>query len=221
MTLPKITVRSVREIKRAPVAISTVDNAGVFEGYASLFGVVDLGRDLVLPGAFRETLQRRTASRIKMLWQHEAKEPIGAWLSITEDARGLKVKGRLNLAVARAREVLALMRDGTVDGLSIGFRTEKAFSDKQTGIRRLQRLDLWEISVVTFPMLPQARVSSVKQRWVAPAFAPPVLVGATRTNAGDAALRLAQARWTLGACAFDLKFMRLTRAMEAKLAGEA
>ena len=72
---------------------------------------------MVLPGAFRDTLQRRGAQRVKMLWQHEPGEPIGAWLSIVEDARGLKVTGRLNLAVSRAREVLALMREGVVDGL--------------------------------------------------------------------------------------------------------
>ena len=160
----KTRVFSKREMKRAPVAIDNVTEAGVFEGYASVFNVVDLGRDMVLPGAFRETLQRRGPARVKMLWQHEAAEPIGLWLSIEEDARGLKVRGRLNLSVSRAREVLALMRDGVVDGLSIGFRTEKAFSDRTTGIRRLQKIDLWEISIVTFPMLPQARVSSIKRR---------------------------------------------------------
>ncbi len=73
------------------------------------------------------------------------------------------MKGRLNLAVARAREVHALMRDGSVDGLSIGFRTEKAVRDRKSGLRRLEKLDLWEVSVVTFPMLPQARVSAVKR----------------------------------------------------------
>jgi HK97 family phage prohead protease len=81
-----------------------------------------------------------------------------------EDHRGLKVKGRLNLAVSRAREILALMREGTIDGLSIGYRTERTMTDRKTGIRRLFKLDLFEISIVTFPMLPQARISSVKRR---------------------------------------------------------
>ena len=98
-----------------------------------------------------------------MLWQHEAGQPIGAWDDIGEDARGLRVKGRLNLDVAKAREVLSLMREGSVDGLSIGFRTERFVIDRKTGIRSLQKIDLWEISVVTFPMLPQARVSAVKR----------------------------------------------------------
>ncbi len=79
-----------------------------------------------------------------------------------EDARGLFVRGRLTTEVARAREVLALMRAGAVDGLSIGFRTVKGRADAKTGVRRLLEVDLWEISVVTFPMLPAARVSAVK-----------------------------------------------------------
>lgn len=199
-----------REIKRAPVAISAVNEAGVFEGYASLFGVVDLGRDLVTAGAFRATLARRGISRIKMLWQHEANEPIGAWLSITEDARGLRVKGRLNLAVARAREVLALMRDGTVDGLSIGYRAEKAFTDKMTGIRRLETIDLWEISVVTFPMLPQARVSSVKHR---PARLLPMPAAPRRVHTPPA---LPAMKYEIEACRLEVKLLRLTRAMKTK-----
>lgn len=110
-----------------------------------------------------------------MLWQHQASEPIGVWKSIVEDGRGLRVVGQLNLAVARAREILSLMREGALDGLSIGFKTEQATTDKATGVRRLQKLDLWEISIVTFPMLPQARVSAVKR-------APPAnLEGLART----------------------------------------
>jgi HK97 family phage prohead protease len=219
--LKKVTVRSRREMKRAPVAIGSVNDAGVFEGYASVFDIVDLGRDVVLPGAFRETLKRRGASQVKMLWQHEAKEPIGAWLSIEEDARGLKVTGRLNLAVARAREVLALMREGTVDGLSIGYRAEKTFTDKVSGIRRLQKIDLWEISIVTFPMLPQARVSSLKRRLVAPAFAAtPAFARIPATRVSEAAKRLVQAKWTLEACSLELKFMRLTQALEMKFPGQ-
>ena len=156
-------VRPARETKRAPLALANVDASGVFEGYASLFGVVDLGRDMVMPGAFRESLARRGATGVKLLWQHKASEPIGAWLSIEEDVRGLRVTGRLNLAVAKAREVLALMRDGAVDGLSIGFRADRFQRDGASGVRRLTKIDLWEISLVTFPMLPQARVTTLKR----------------------------------------------------------
>jgi HK97 family phage prohead protease len=148
-------------VKRVvPMAVA---GDGMFEGYASLFGIVDLGGDEVMPGAFRASLARRDAKHVRMLWQHDPASPIGTWVSMTEDARGLKVKGQLNLAVARAREALALMREGAVDGLSIGFRVKRASKARTGGTRKLMELDLWEVSIVTFPMLPQARVSAVKR----------------------------------------------------------
>lgn len=151
------------EIKQAHDRGLAVNRTGEFEGYASLFGIADLGGDVVSAGAFTQSLQKRGASGVKMLWQHNAAEPIGAWESLIENAKGLRVRGRLNLDVTRAREVHSLMREGSVDGLSIGFRTLKSFRDRKSGLRHLEQLDLWEISVVTFPMLPQARVSAVKR----------------------------------------------------------
>ena len=153
----------VAETKFLAEAPAHVAEDGTFEGYASLFGVADLGRDIVMPGAFAASLKARGAAGIRMLWQHDPAEPLGRWLSIVEDARGLRVRGKLNLAVERAREIHALMREGAVDGLSIGFRVERARPERALGLRRLERLDLWEISVVTFPMLPGARVSAVKR----------------------------------------------------------
>jgi HK97 family phage prohead protease len=150
------------ERKIAAEWTSRVDLSGQFEGYASLFNLPDLSRDVVEPGAFTASLARRGTRGIRLLWQHEASEPIGQWLILREDSRGLFVRGRLSLAVARARETLALMRDGAVDGLSIGFRTVKARTDPRSGHRRISQIDLWEISIVTFPMLPQARISAVK-----------------------------------------------------------
>ena len=141
----------------------SVSEDGLFEGYASIYGVDDLGGDQVAPGAFAQSLGKRGARQVRMLWQHDPASPIGSWLSIEEDWRGLKVKGRLNLAVARAREALALLREGAVDGLSIGFRVKTARKTAGGGVRRLLELDLWEISIVTFPMLPQARVTTVKR----------------------------------------------------------
>ena len=135
---------------------------GSFAGYASLFGMEDQGRDVVMPGAFRASLARRAASEVRMLFQHDPAQPIGVWETIREDMHGLFVAGRLTLGVARAGEILALMRDGAIDGLSIGFRTRKAIRDSRTGQRRLYEIDLWEISVVTFPMLPGARIGAVK-----------------------------------------------------------
>lgn len=138
----------------------TVAADGLVSGYASLFGVPDLGRDVVLAGAFRDSLARHGAGGIRMLWQHDPAEPIGRWLSIAEDARGLRVRGRLSAGVARARELAALVREGALDGLSIGFRTVEAHRDRASGMRRLARIDLWEISLVTFPMQPGARLDA-------------------------------------------------------------
>jgi HK97 family phage prohead protease len=131
--------------------------AGVFTGYASLFGETDLGGDVVAPGAFRASLRTRGARGVRMLFQHDPAQPIGRWLDIAEDAKGLRVVGKLNLDVARARELAALIRDGALDGLSIGYKTIRA-ARAPGGARKLLALDLWEISLVTFPMLPGARV---------------------------------------------------------------
>ncbi len=168
------------EVKFAGAPLAGVTAEGAFEGYASLFGVVDLGRDLVVPGAFRETLATRPPRQVKLLWQHDPSHPLGVWVEIVEDARGLKVRGQLDLTVAKAREVHALMRSGAVDGLSIGFRTERSRRDPATGVRRLEKLDLWEISIVTFPMLPGARVAAVKGVSAAP---PPRLAAVIRREA--------------------------------------
>lgn len=171
-------IPTVRERKFLPEPLSGIDADGVFGGYASLFGEADLGKDVVMPGAFRDSLRKRGTAEIRLLWQHDPAQPIGRWLSITEDTRGLRVRGKLNLAVERARDIHALMRDGAVDGLSIGFRVERARAERPTGLRRLEKLDLWEISVVTFPMLPGARVETVKQ--VAPKLAESIRGAAAR-----------------------------------------
>ena len=149
--------------KFANLELSGISGDGRFSGYASVFGEVDLGKDRIERGAFLNSLVERGARGVRMLYQHDPVEPIGAWTVIREDARGLYVEGVLAPGVARAREVFSLMKSGALDGLSIGFRTVKARSDPKTGVRRILEADLWEISVVTFPMLPSARVSDVKQ----------------------------------------------------------
>jgi HK97 family phage prohead protease len=123
--------------------------------------VADLAGDAVQPGAFAASLQAKGPGGVRMLWQHDPAEPVGRWLSLVEDARGLRVRGRLNSGVARAREAMALLRDGGLDGLSIGYRVERARNERATGLRRLDRVDLWEISLVTFPMQPGARVAGL------------------------------------------------------------
>ena len=145
-------------------AASFDDTTGEFEGYASLFGVMDLGRDVVLPGAFRTSLLERGAGGIRLLWQHDPHQPLGCWDEIVEDARGLYVRGALDLAQPKAREAFTLMQRGALDGLSIGYRTQVERKDPATGLRNLEKIDLWEISLVTFPLLPQARVHGVRKR---------------------------------------------------------
>jgi uncharacterized protein len=130
-------------------------------GYASVFGVRDRGGDVVMPGAYAAGLARmaKAGGRVRMLWQHDAAQPIGVWDLIEEDAHGLKVDGRLLPEVARGREAAALMAAGAVDGLSIGYRTLR--SEKLPGGgRKLLELELWEVSLVTFPMLPVARAAA-------------------------------------------------------------
>ncbi len=135
---------------------------GVFEGLASTFGNRDMMGDLVEPGAFRAALAR--PATIKMLWQHDARAPIGVWEWVRETAAGLEVKGRLVLEVQQARETLALLKAGAVDALSIGFSVQRggAEFDRERALRRIKAVDLWEISVVTFPANPKALVARIK-----------------------------------------------------------
>ena len=131
----------------------------VIEGYASLFGLTDQGGDAVLPGAFAASLARLAGrgDRVRMLWQHDPARPIGVWDEIREDGKGLRVRGRLLPEVAQAREAAALIGAGAIDGLSIGYRTIRAERDGK-GRRALAEVELWEVSLVTFPMLPEAKV---------------------------------------------------------------
>lgn len=127
-------------------------------GYASLFGIPDQGGDIVAPGAYAASLQKlaEAGRSVKMLWQHDPNQPIGVWDTVREDAHGLFVKGRIITDIALGQDVKVLVGAGAIDGLSIGYRTLKA--EKSDQGRVLKTLDLWEVSLVTFPMLPQARV---------------------------------------------------------------
>lgn len=141
----------------APGAEVTVCDGTVLSGYASLFGRPDHGGDIVEKGAYAASLAQ--GKSIKMLWQHDPAQPIGVWEEVKEDDRGLWVKGRLLTDVARGREAASLVGAGAIDGLSIGYRTLKAHKDDK-GVRHLSELELWEVSLVTFPMLPDARVGA-------------------------------------------------------------
>lgn len=157
---------ALAETKRADSAIDveSLDAEGRFEGYAAIFNRLDRGRDIIAPGAFQASLARKGAATIKLLWQHDPAEPIGVFETIRETVQGLHVAGRLLLGVARAREAFQLMRAGALDGLSIGYRAEESRRDEKTGVRTLLAIDLWEISLVTFPMQEAARIERVKSQ---------------------------------------------------------
>lgn len=150
-----------REKSRLGQPLCACSGSGVFVGYASLFGRRDQAGDIVLPGAFTASLKRRQPADIRMLFQHDPAEPVGTWVDMREDHRGLRVTGRLDPNVQRGRELFSLLDSRGLDGLSIGFKTVTARRDRATGARLLQQVDLWEISLVTFPMLDGARVSEV------------------------------------------------------------
>lgn len=136
-------------------------DGAVLEGYASLFDEADHGGDIVRKGAYGASLKRLMLAghSVKMLWQHDPTKPIGVWDEVREDAKGLFVKGRLLLDVRLSREAHVLLQAGAIDGLSIGYRTVR--SERSSGGQRLlHEIELWEVSLVTFPMLPQARVQS-------------------------------------------------------------
>lgn len=148
-----------------PFEVKAVADDGVFEGFGSVFGNVDSYKEIVAPGAFAESLAGwKSAGRLPpVLWQHRSGEPIGPYLSMEEKPIGLHVKGQLLVDdVQRAKEARALMKAKAVNGLSIGFVTREDSYDRVTGIRTLKRIDLWEVSVVTFPANPAAQISSVK-----------------------------------------------------------
>lgn len=148
------------EVKLADDSAST----GSVEGYASVFNLLDRGGDIVLPGAFKASLSewRRKKQMVPILWQHDPSQPIGVWEELTEDDHGLKAKGTLIMDVPQAAAVRSLVKGGAVRGMSIGFRTKEAEVDRTTGARKLKKVELWEVSLVTFPMLPEATISGMK-----------------------------------------------------------
>ena len=141
----------------------SISEDGVFTGYASLFDIEDLGRDIVKPGAFAKSLKSKSLNKIKMLRNHDVASPIGVWTALAEDGHGLKATGQLILDTALGRETYSLLKAGALDGLSIGYQSRKDTFDRAKNVRLLQDVDLFEISIVTYPMLPSAVVSRIKQ----------------------------------------------------------
>ena len=137
---------------------------GTFEGYGSVFGNKDLGNDVIEKGAFKKSLRKRTNKGVKLLYQHKSDMPIGVFDEIKEDDHGLYIKGRLALKTQAGAEAYELLKMGALDGLSIGFRVnpKEVSYDKRGNRRIIKEVDLMEVSLVTFPMNPQATVRSIK-----------------------------------------------------------
>ena len=155
------------QIKRlnVPFEIKSVSDTGEFEGYASVFGVEDSYGDVVMPGAFKRTLEEwsKKGRLPVMLWQHKSDEPLGPYTEMKEDEKGLFVRGRFLIEDdPLARRAHAHLKAKSIGGMSIGFIMRDYEYDKQLGVYKLTDIDLWEVSIVTFPANDEARVSEVK-----------------------------------------------------------
>ena len=147
-----------------PFEIKTLSADGSFSGYASVFGNEDLWGDIVVAGAFSKSIAQKKPA---MLWQHNTDEPIGVWTVIIEDEKGLYVEGQLLInGVAKAKEAYELLTAKAISGMSIGYRAVswewRKKDDSKDEVRLLKEIDLWEISLVTFPANTEARVGDVK-----------------------------------------------------------
>jgi HK97 family phage prohead protease len=130
-----------------------------FAGYAAIFDCIDTGGDMISPGAFAASLGRRGGEALPLLWQHRPDHPIGVIETVGEDARGLRVIGRISGRSAAARQAATMIRDGRLDGISFGYRVVSARGERP---RRLDALDLVEVSLVSHPMQLLARVHAVE-----------------------------------------------------------
>lgn len=153
-----------RETRAFALQIKATGDDGGIEGYGSVFGVRDNYDDVIAAGAFAESLKAHKAAGTMpaMLWQHSSDEPIGVWTAMTEDANGLKVVGKLAMDTVRGKEAHALLKMGALNGLSIGFMSKQWAYDRESEVRTLTEIELWEVSLVTFPANQKARVTNVK-----------------------------------------------------------
>jgi HK97 family phage prohead protease len=145
-----------------PFEVKAVDDAGNFEGYAAVFNNIDLGDDVILPGAFTKVKTTR-GGRLKLALFHDLTRLVGS-SEFTQDEHGLHLKGKINLAVSYARDAYELMKEGTLDSMSIGFNTLLSTFEERAGrtVRIIKQAELWEASIVPFGMNPEAQITDVK-----------------------------------------------------------
>jgi HK97 family phage prohead protease len=147
-----------------PFELKELKEDGSFSGYGAVFGNVDLGSDIIEKGAFKDSLKAHKAAGTlpKMLWQHDSWQPIGIYTEMAEDDVGLYVEGKLALKTVKGAEAYELLKMGAISGLSIGYKAKKWEYDTETYIRTLKEVEVWECSLVTFAMNPEAGVAAVK-----------------------------------------------------------
>jgi len=153
-----------REVRSFALQIKAAGDDGTIEGYGSVFGVRDNYDDVIAKGAFIQSLKDHKAAGTMpaMLWQHDADKPIGVWTEMVEDEKGLRIKGQLAMETVKGKEAHSLLKMGALNGLSIGFMSKEWAYDRDTEVRTLTAIDLWEVSLVTFPANEKARVTNVK-----------------------------------------------------------
>ncbi|GAO71790.1 HK97 family phage prohead protease [Comamonas sp. E6] len=153
-----------REVRSYALQIKATGDDGSIEGYGSVFGERDSYDDVIAVGAFVDSLKAHKAAGTMpaMLWQHDGAKPIGIWTEMVEDSKGLRIKGQLALETSLGKEAHALLKMGALNGLSIGFISKQWAYDRDTDVRTLTEVDLWEVSLVTFPANGKARVTNVK-----------------------------------------------------------
>jgi len=187
------------EFKDIELKTESVSADGTFEGYGSLFGgSPDAHGDIIQKGAFKQSLSEggRNRTGIQLLWQHNSSEIVGVWLSLIEDEKGLKVVGRLALETIRGREIYELLKLGVPLSLSIGFDTKEFSVDSKAKVRTLLRIDLWEVSLVSFPARTGAGVTSFKTA---------LTVRSLEDQLKDLGLSVASSKYVLSLCRPSLK----------------
>lgn len=151
------------KVRHLTLEIKSFAEDGTFAGYGSVFGVKDSYGDVVVKGAFQNSL---TTKMPKLLWQHRSDTPIGVLTSAFEDAKGLKIEGKLALETTTGNDAYHLMKMGAIDGLSIGYYLKKFDVNKEEKTLYIQDVDLLEVSLVTFPANQESLVETVKSEFL-------------------------------------------------------
>lgn len=156
----------MRKYLKSQLVLTKQSEDGSFTGYGSVFGNKDSYSDVVLKGAFNDSLTKlnNAGTMPAFLWQHKHDEPIGVYTKMFEDDHGLVVEGQINLEVQKGREAYSLMKQGALDGLSIGYDIPKGGGNwnEENDTFELSQVNLWEVSLVTFPANDLSRISTVK-----------------------------------------------------------